>query len=137
MRLLTTLLLLCASALSVSAPVPKATQVLGGYPAQKLLETHTDILGNAIEYPPTDCEPRVHADIITMTPGQTGAKHTHITPLYAQILSGTIKVDYEGYGINTYQAGDTFMEAMHVVHHGYNDSDKPASLLAVYMDCTN
>ncbi|EGG29869.1 hypothetial protein [Aequoribacter fuscus] len=135
MRLLTTFLFVCTSSLTLAAPMQKATEVLGGYPAQNLLDTHTDILGNAIDYPEQSCNPRIHSDIITMAPGQTGAKHTHVTPLYAQILSGTIKVDYEGYGINTYTAGDTFMEAMHVVHHGYNDSDKPASLLAVYMDC--
>ena len=75
------LILLCLSTLSNAAPADKQTTVLGGYPAQNLLDTGTDILGNAIDYPSQNCSPRIHSDIITMTPGQTGAKHTRQTAL--------------------------------------------------------
>ena len=105
----------------------------GSYPASNLLDTKVDILGQPFSYP--DCPARIHSDIITMQPGQVGGKHTHETPLYAHILAGVISVDYEGIGTKTYKAGDTFIEAMHVVHHGYNESDAPVSLLAVYIDC--
>lgn len=117
------------------APANKKDAVAnpGSYPASNLLDTKIDILGQPVSYP--DCPARVHSDIITMQPGQVGGKHTHETPLYAHILSGTISVDYEGIGTKTYKAGDTFIEAMHVVHHGYNESDAPVSLLAVYIDC--
>jgi len=117
------------------APANKrdAIAIPGSYPASNLLDTKVDILGQPFSYP--DCSARIHSDIITMQPGQVGGKHTHETPLYAHILSGAISVDYEGIGTKTYKAGDTFIEAMHVVHHGYNKSDTPVSLLAVYIDC--
>ena len=118
-----------------SAPADKKASGAnpGSYPASNLLDTKVDILGQPFSLP--DCPARIHSDIITMQPGQVGGKHTHETPLYAHILSGTISVDYEGFGTKTYNAGDTLIEAMHVVHHGYNESDAPVSLLAVYIDC--
>ena len=118
-----------------SAPADKKPSSAnpGSYPASNLLDTKVDILGQPFSLP--DCPARIHSDIITMQPGQVGGKHTHETPLYAHILSGTISVDYEGVGTKTYSVGDTFIEALHVVHHGYNKSDAPVSLLAVYIDC--
>lgn len=121
---------------SHAAPVDRDTHNSanpGAYPAVNLLDTTTDILGAPFAYP--DCPPRIHSDIITLQPQATGSEHTHETPMYAHILSGQLSVNYAS-GVNrTYRAGDTLVEAMHILHHGFNDSDEPASLLVVYMDC--
>jgi quercetin dioxygenase-like cupin family protein len=116
-----------------SEDVSKA--VPGGYPAIELFSSGEDVLGRSLRYP--DCEPLITSRIITMAPGQTGKVHQHLTPLYAYMLSGKIKVSYEDPGktTNTYSAGDALMEAMHIDHHGFNPFDEPARLLTVYMDC--
>jgi len=112
-------------------------QVTGNYPAVNLFRGSTDILGKPFEYP--DCAPEVHAVIITLAPGQIGQEHQHLTPLFGYILSGEIAVDYQhGDGVtNVYKAGDAMMEAMDVMHHGYNPGSEPAQLLAVYMQCAD
>lgn len=112
---------------------PSSKAVPGGYPAQLLLETSTDVLGRPLSYP--DCTPVILSEVITLAPGETGKPHQHLTPLYAYILSGAVSVDYATGVSNVYKAGDAMMEAMHVTHHGYNAGTEPASLLAVYMNC--
>jgi quercetin dioxygenase-like cupin family protein len=113
------------------------TGVPGGYPSVELISSGTDVLGRPLTYP--DCKPLIKSLIITMAPGQTGKIHQHLTPLYAYMLSGKIKVTYkdEANTTNTYSAGDALMEAMHIDHYGFNPFDEPASLLAVYMECEN
>ena len=113
------------------------TQVAGGYPSIELFDGGSDILGRPIDYP--ECPPQIHSVIITMAPGQVGGVHQHLTPLFAYVLSGKISVTYEqGGGVtNTYEAGDAFLEAMHVMHHGFNPFDEPVKLLAVYMNCAD
>ena len=117
-----------------SAPTDRAAaQVTGNYPAIEVLDTTTDVLGAPLQYP--DCPASVHAVVITLAPGQIGQRHQHLTPLFAYILSGELKVDYDPDITRTYRAGDALMEAMHVMHHGYNPTNEPVRLLAVYMNC--
>jgi len=132
-KTLLTLALLAFSSIALAENTVKA--VPGGYPAVELLTTGEDVLGRALEYP--DCAPMIRSRILTMAPGQTGKVHQHLTPLYAYMLSGEIKVSYEDAAgtTRTYSAGEALMEAMHVDHHGFNPFDEPARLLAVYMDC--
>lgn len=95
----------------------------------------TDVLGGPLVYP--DCKPRVEALKITLSPGQVGGIHQHLTPLFAYVLSGELSVTYEqGDGITKiYREGDALMDAMNVMHHGFNQTDEPVTLLAVYMNC--
>ena len=129
----------------------------GNYPAIEILDTTTDILGRPLAYP--ECAAEIKAAIITMAPGETGREHQHLTPLFGYILEGEMAVDYAIAGgqrnadlpkdgrsgdggratdtstTRVYRAGDALMEAMHVMHHGYNPTDAPVRLLAVYMNC--
>lgn len=109
--------------------------VAGSYPAIELLGTTSDVLGRALEYP--DCAPAMRAVIITLAPGQAGGDHQHLTPVFGYILEGEISVDYEADGGVTkiYREGEALMEAMHVMHHGYNATAKPSRLLALFMNC--
>jgi quercetin dioxygenase-like cupin family protein len=123
-----------SSALAIPhAGADKATSTPGNYPAETLLDTSQDVLGAELTYP--DCKPRIVTKIISMAPGQTGSEHQHLTPLFAYVLKGELSVSYKTGVVKVYLAGEAFMEAEHVVHHGFNASDTPATLLAVYMLC--
>jgi quercetin dioxygenase-like cupin family protein len=114
-----------------AAPEAKAPANAAGYPAVPLLSTSTTILGEKLRYPAG--EPHVNASIITLAPGQRTIPHKHGVPLFAYILEGELSVDYGVHGIRTYRKGDSLMEAMDVVHHGFNPGKEPVRLLAVYM----
>ncbi|WP_439101622.1 cupin domain-containing protein [Congregibacter sp.] len=135
----TALLLWSLSYLSsgAAATAHSEAQVTGDYPAINLFNSTTDVLGHTLQYP--DCPAKVHSVLITMAPGQVGKTHQHLTPLYAYIVSGQVSVTYEqGQGITrTYSEGEAIMEAMNVMHHGFNPGDTPATLLAVYLNCAD
>jgi quercetin dioxygenase-like cupin family protein len=137
--LLTAVLFFTVTALSSSAlatphaGAEKATSTPGNYPAETLLDTSQDVLGAQLTYP--DCKPRIVTKTISLAPGQTGSEHQHLTPLFAYVLNGEVSVSYKTGVVKVYRAGEAFMEAEHVVHHGFNASDTVATLLAVYMLC--
>lgn len=129
-------LALTLSGVNLSALAQTQSPVVpGSYAAINLLTTVNDVLGKPLSYP--NCKPLVKSMIITMAPGEVGKMHRHDTPLYAYMLSGKIKVDYQDGArtSNVYKAGDALVEAMIVDHLGYNPFDEPAKLLAVYLDC--
>ncbi|MFN3349616.1 cupin domain-containing protein [Pseudorhodoplanes sp.] len=127
--------LLTASSFAQRAPdapaQAKAAPNAAGYPALPLLSTSTTVVGEKLRYP--DGEPHVTAAIVTLLPGQRTIPHTHGVPLFAYILDGELSVDYGAHGIRTYKKGDSLMEAMDVVHFGFNPGKEPVRLLAVYM----
>lgn len=96
-----------------------------------LLETGTDIVNQAIVYPPGT--PKVTSAIVVIPPGEETGWHTHEVPLYVHVLEGTVTVDYGGKGTKTYEAGETFMEAMNWPHNGMNNASVPVRILVVYM----
>ena len=74
--------------------------------------------------------------IVTLAPGQETGRHRHPVPLYGQVLSGQLTVDYGEsgeLGSKTYTAGDAFMEAMDTWHNGRNSGDEALRILAIYM----
>ena len=98
---------------------------------ETLLETQTTNIGQAIAYPSGAAQ--ITAVIVTLAPGGETGRHRHPVPLYGQVLSGELTVDYGEHGNKTYQAGDAFMEAMNTWHNGRNTGDHPLRILAVYM----
>mgnify|MGYP002476263714 CR=1 FL=1 len=124
----------------VNTALGAEAEVTGHYPAITLFKGAVDVLGRPLSYP--ECAPDIQVAKITMAPGQVGEPHRHVTPLFAYVLSGEISVTYDtGVGPNgegvtrTYRAGDALMEAMEVSHYGFNATDEPVALLAVYMNC--
>ncbi len=100
------------------------------YPAVRLLDTTTTVVGEPIRYP--DSGPaRVTAQVVTLAPGAATVVHHHPAPMVAYILDGEVTVDYGADGRRTYHAGEAFMEAMTVPHHGVNTGAVPVRILAV------
>jgi quercetin dioxygenase-like cupin family protein len=102
---------------------------------ETLLETQTTNIGKAIAYPSGAAQ--ITAVIVTLAPGGETGRHRHPVPLYGQVLSGELTVDYGEHGSKTYQAGDAFIEAMNTWHNGRNTGDGPLRILAVYMGADN
>ena len=126
----------------VNTALGAEAEVTGHYPAITLFNGAVDVLGRPLSYP--ECAPNIQAVKITMAPGQVGEKHQHVTPLFAYVLSGEISVTYDnGAGpdgesiTRNYRGGDALMEAMEISHYGFNASDEPVTLLAVYMNCAS
>lgn len=115
---------------AASAPVVAAAPT--NYPAETLLSASTSIVGEKLRYPTTGAA-HVTAAIVTLAPGGKTIMHRHGVPLFAYILEGELTVDYGRHGKRTYQAGQSFMEAMAVPHFGINNGAQPVRLLAVYM----
>ncbi len=131
--LLRTRLLSAASLILVGLVSVSAISALAvNQPAvETLLETQTTNIGQAIAYPSGAAQ--ITAAIVTLAPGEETGRHRHPVPLYGQVLSGELTVDYGEHGRKTYRAGDAFMEAMNTWHNGHNSGDGPLRILAVYM----
>ena len=98
---------------------------------ETLLETQTTNIGQAIAYPSGAAQ--ITAVVVTLASGEEIGRHRHPVPLYGQVLSGELTVDYGEHGSKTYRAGDAFIEAMNTWHNGHNTGDEPLRILAVYM----
>jgi quercetin dioxygenase-like cupin family protein len=115
------------------ALTPVASPALAdGYPAVPLLSGSKTVMDEKIVYP-TSGPAQVTAMIVTLAPGQKTQLHTHGVPLFAYVLEGEITVAYEGHGERSYKQGESFLEAMNIVHAGMNSGSVPVKLLAVYM----
>jgi quercetin dioxygenase-like cupin family protein len=102
---------------------------------ETLLETQTTNLGQPIEYPAASAA-KITAVIVTLAPGEETGRHRHAVPLYGQVLSGQVTIDYGDYGEHgskTYKAGEAFMEAVGTWHNGHNSGDETLRILAIFM----
>ena len=105
---------------------------------ETLLDTQTTNLGQPIDYP-TGTPAQITAMIVTLAPGQETGRHRHPIPLYGQVLSGQVTIDYGDYGdygelgSKTYKAGEAFMEAVDTWHNGRNSGEETLRILAVFM----
>lgn len=119
---------LCLSAIGLVAllalPVSAADNKL-------ILDTQTDILGNALTYPggkPAE----IKGHIITLATGESTVWHHHPTPTIAYILTGSLSVTYRGGEVRTFATGDTFVEAQNTPHFGKNTGDDAVRILVFY-----
>ncbi len=99
---------------------------------EELLSASVNIVGEKIVYP-TDGPAKVTAVIVSMKPGEATGPHRHGVPLFAYMLEGELTVDYGSHGTRVYRPGDSFLEAMSVVHNGHNRGDRIARVLVVFM----
>ena len=99
---------------------------------ETLLDTGTTNLGQPIAYP-TDGPARITAMIVTLAPGEETGRHRHPVPLYGQVLSGQVTIDYDGHGSKTYRAGEAFIEALNTWHNGRNSGDETLRILAIFI----
>lgn len=103
-----------------------------GYPAIPLFSGSTTVMGEEIAWP-KEGKPHVNALIVVLAPGETTVLHKHGVPTFIHILEGEVTVDYQGHGKKTYRQGESFLEAMDIVHAGTNSGTVPVKILAVYM----
>ena len=103
-----------------------------GYPAIPLFSGGKTVMDESIAYPATG-KANVNAVIVVLGPGEKTVLHKHGVPTFIHILEGEVTVDYQGHGTRTYHQGDSFLEAMDVVHAGKNTGSVPVKILAVYM----
>jgi len=124
---------LSALAVAFTIAVSQAAEESSRYQSllTPLLETGTDIVDQAIVYPPGT--PKITSAIVVIPPGEETGWHTHEVPLYVHVLEGTVTVDYGSKGTKAYEAGQTFMEAMDWPHNGMNKGNVPVRILVVYM----
>ena len=125
----------------LTALVTTATLALGAfgaaaedlpYPeAEVIFDGSETVAGEAIDFP-ADAD-AVQAVIVTLAPGAATEWHRHGTPLFVYLLGGEVEVTYQGLGVRTYSAGDSFLEAMGDAHIARNRGDVPVRILAVYM----
>ena len=101
------------------------------YKGTVLLDTKVDVMGKPIKYPAG--APRIISERITLPVGATSNPNIHNTPMYLQILEGEITVDYGARGKKVFRAGDAFVEAQGIVHHGQNTGKVPLKFLVIYM----
>lgn len=123
-----------AKAAAVSTDDAALTQTappVPAYPAVRLLDTKTDILGAPFAYPEGDA--RLISEIIMLAPGEEGPLHRHLVPMFAYLLEGELTVNYGVQGTRSYKAGDALVEAIGVRHRGLNAGATPVKLLVVYM----
>jgi quercetin dioxygenase-like cupin family protein len=139
-----TLLLLSLVSLPLNLGVAKAISAnneastaptASAYPSIRLLDTRNDILGQPFSYPAGDA--RLLSDIITLAPGEEGALHRHLVPMFAYLLEGELTVDYGPQGRRNYRAGEALVEAVGVLHRGFNHGTAPVKILVVYISAND
>jgi quercetin dioxygenase-like cupin family protein len=64
--------------------------------------------------------------------GFEGGRHSHTGPTYVYVVSGTFKVEVEGKGMQTFEAGELYQEPLGQPMQGFNESaDEPIELLVI------
>lgn len=96
-----------------------------------ILQGNADILGAPIIYPAGEAE--ITAVMISLPPGAETGWHSHTVPLFGQVVSGVLTVDYGSKGIRKFQPGDALFEAVNWPHKGINDGDVPVEIFVIYM----
>lgn len=103
-----------------------------GFKSGPILRSGTTVDGEALAYP-SGASPEVTAAIVTLDPGGRTTLHRHPVPVVAYILEGTLTVREENHAPRTYKQGDSFLETVGHWHQGFNESDKPTRVLAIFL----
>jgi quercetin dioxygenase-like cupin family protein len=82
-------------------------------------------------YPTTDSA-EVTALLLDIGPGGETGRHMHPYPAFVYVLEGTIDVAMDAGRVDTYKAGDSFIEAVNMWHNGKNQGTTPAKVLVVF-----
>jgi quercetin dioxygenase-like cupin family protein len=122
--------LFCLSSFAV------ADQYGGGVQARVVLKTKNMSNGQPIAYLKTD-NPEVTVMTVELPPGAETGWHTHLVPVYAYVLSGSLTIEMEGMKTAIFQAGDTIVEVVNTRHSGKNTGDVPVKLVVFYTGAEN
>ena len=96
-----------------------------------LLNTSETVTGEDFAYPQGTAN--ITAVVIKLLPKQSTGWHKHEVPLFAQILSGELTVEYRNIGTRKFYTNDTLIEAIDTPHIGTNTGDVTTRILAVFI----
>ena len=105
-----------------------APPVAGNVPL--LSKVSTTVLNQPIVYP-SSTQAQVSSSVLTMLGGQETGWHAHEAPMMAYVLSGSVRVTYDGGIVKTYSAGEAIMEAIGTHHNGVSVGPGPVVILVV------
>lgn len=88
--------------------------------------------GAPIRYPDF-AQPEISALEVTIAGGAETGWHKHAVPVYAYVLSGTLRVDIEGGQSQTFKPGDAIIEVVNTWHNGRNIGCEPVRLAVFYL----
>lgn len=96
--------------------------------ARILLQTTTNAIGQAIEYP-RDGTPEVTAFLAEMAPGDDTGWHSHPVPLLGYIMEGALTVIQATGHKRVVRAGEISNESVGIVHKGLNEGTVPCRMV--------
>ena len=103
-----------------------------GFQTTPVLKGSQTASGMKLQYPQTD-----KAEIVSVTgvieAGGRTSLHQHPVPVFVYVLEGALTVKAEGGDPRVYEAGQAFLEDVNHWHQGFNETDKPAKVLVVFM----
>jgi quercetin dioxygenase-like cupin family protein len=97
----------------------------------KLAVSSKSYTGQPLCYSRTDT-PEVTALVLHVPPGESTGWHKHPVPVYAYVLEGEMTVEIKDGGKYTFKKGEVILEAMNIMHNGYNSGKELTSLLVFY-----
>ena len=143
-----TLLVIIGLVVSFAATLLYSEQVTdeNGFLIQKLVQTDQTVVGEPFEYP--DAPANIETHFIEMLPGAETGWHTHDMPLIVTILHGEITIYYcekdligvdscpqdRLYVTEKFSEGDSFVEAINVLHNGKNEGIIPVKIHVVTLN---
>jgi quercetin dioxygenase-like cupin family protein len=113
------------------APPALAGEYAGAVASTVALKTTKTATGQPIAYP-CGGSAEVTATTVTIAPGAETGWHAHEVPVYAWVVAGTLRVEYDGAAPVTVKAGEPLVEAVGVAHNGRNAGPEPVKLLVFY-----
>ena len=126
--ILASLLLFSAEALATEDSATSVGPM--GVEITPILEARETITGQAIRFPQGDNQ--LVAVLAEVEPGGQVGRHLHPVPLFVYMLEGTLTIEIEGHGTETFGAGQGFAEVVNTWHNGRNLGDVPARFLIVF-----
>ena len=88
------------------------------------------VLGQGYNYPKG--VPALYAYSIIIKPGKKTNWHKYSVPLYVEVVSGSLTVDYGSKGKRTFTQGMSYVEALEWCHQGYSTTNQETALFVLY-----
>lgn len=118
-----------AAVVAAAFAAPLTAQVK--FSSTPILQSSVTNEGKPITYPATDSA-EVTALRVDIGPGGETGRHMHLYPAFVYVLEGAVDVEIEGGEGHSYEAGDSFVEAVDAWHNGRNRGSTPVKLLVVF-----
>lgn len=119
----------CAAPTEPRAEIAASSSATASSLALLAAETST-VADQPVEYP-NAAPAQISSSIVTIPPGGATARHRHLVPMYAYVMSGTVSVSYDDGTLKDISAGNAIMEAQDIWHLGRNNGSEAVRILVV------